>query len=162
MLLDDYSGESLIVIFSVGWSNLNHIMSGQAFFCWMLIICGLLFCAAPPACPDFTSADSKGSSSTLRTIILSFSTPYSEGTRGQQKLREMQECRKIRKEDRELLVRPLRMMCVWVYSSSCIFILRDVNNNNDHNILIVLVFEFPKLLRMPDGPLIDRSCWQLF
>ncbi|NP_001007436.1 rho GTPase-activating protein 28 [Danio rerio] len=58
---------------------------------------------APPACPDFTSADSKGSSSTLRTIILSFSTPYSEGTRGQQKLREMQECRKIRKEDRELL-----------------------------------------------------------
>lgn len=57
----------------------------------------------PPACPDFTPADSNGSSSTLRTIELSSTTPYSEGARGQQKLRETQECKKIRKEDRELL-----------------------------------------------------------
>ncbi|KAK2870516.1 hypothetical protein Q8A67_024908 [Cirrhinus molitorella] len=55
-----------------------------------------------PSCPAFTSADTNGSSSVSETIVLSFEVPYSESARAHRKGRECQDCRRIRKDDRDL------------------------------------------------------------
>uniref|UniRef100_A0A672M7Z9 Rho GTPase activating protein 28 n=1 Tax=Sinocyclocheilus grahami TaxID=75366 RepID=A0A672M7Z9_SINGR len=55
-------------------------------------------------------ADTNGSSSASETILLSFDVPYSEAARAHRKGRECQDCRRIRKDDRDLpsfqIVRP--------------------------------------------------------
>uniref|UniRef100_A0A671KX04 Rho GTPase-activating protein 18-like n=1 Tax=Sinocyclocheilus anshuiensis TaxID=1608454 RepID=A0A671KX04_9TELE len=55
-------------------------------------------------------ADINGSSSASETILLSFVVPYSEAARAHRKGRECQDCRRIRKDDRDLpsfqIVRP--------------------------------------------------------
>ncbi|ROL45418.1 Rho GTPase-activating protein 18 [Anabarilius grahami] len=55
-----------------------------------------------PPCAVFTPADSNGSSSGSETIVLSLDVPYSEGARAHRKGRECQDCRRIRKDDRDL------------------------------------------------------------
>ncbi|XP_052398155.1 rho GTPase-activating protein 18 isoform X1 [Carassius gibelio] len=52
----------------------------------------------PPSCP----ADTNGSSSASETILLSFDVAYSEEARAHRKGRECQDCRRIRKDDRDL------------------------------------------------------------
>ncbi|XP_073687123.1 rho GTPase-activating protein 18-like [Garra rufa] len=56
----------------------------------------------PPSCPAFTSADTNGSSSVSETIVISFDVAYSESARAHRKGRECQDCRRIRKDDRDL------------------------------------------------------------
>ncbi|XP_058622071.1 LOW QUALITY PROTEIN: rho GTPase-activating protein 28 [Onychostoma macrolepis] len=56
----------------------------------------------PPSCAAFTPADTNGSSSVSETIVLSFDVAYSEGARAHRKGRECQDCRRIRKDDRDL------------------------------------------------------------
>ncbi|XP_077074655.1 rho GTPase-activating protein 28 isoform X2 [Siphateles boraxobius] len=56
----------------------------------------------PPACSVFTPPDSKSSSSVSEPILLSFDVPYSEGARAHRKGRECQDCRRIRKDDKDL------------------------------------------------------------
>ncbi|XP_056099533.1 rho GTPase-activating protein 28 [Rhinichthys klamathensis goyatoka] len=56
---------------------------------------------APP-CSLFTPPDSKSSSSGPEPIVLSFDVPYSEGARAHRKGRECQDCRRIRKDDKDL------------------------------------------------------------
>ncbi|XP_067291384.1 rho GTPase-activating protein 28 isoform X2 [Pseudorasbora parva] len=55
----------------------------------------------PPACAIFTPSDSNGSSAS-EPIALSFDVPYSEGARAHRKGRECQDCRRIRRDDRDL------------------------------------------------------------
>ncbi|XP_067234376.1 rho GTPase-activating protein 28 isoform X1 [Chanodichthys erythropterus] len=55
-----------------------------------------------PPCAVFTPADSNGSSSGSETIVLSLDVPYSEAARAHRKGRECQDCRRIRKDDRDL------------------------------------------------------------
>uniref|UniRef100_A0A8C1LH68 Rho GTPase activating protein 28 n=1 Tax=Cyprinus carpio TaxID=7962 RepID=A0A8C1LH68_CYPCA len=51
----------------------------------------------PPPC----AADTNGSGSASETILLSFDVPYSEAARAHRKGRECQDCRRIRKDDRD-------------------------------------------------------------
>ncbi|XP_016417495.1 rho GTPase-activating protein 18-like isoform X4 [Sinocyclocheilus rhinocerous] len=64
----------------------------------------------PPKVPPSCAADTNGSSSASETILLSFDVPYSEAARAHRKGRECQDCRRIRKDDRDLpsyqIVRP--------------------------------------------------------
>ncbi|XP_042608173.1 rho GTPase-activating protein 28-like [Cyprinus carpio] len=51
----------------------------------------------PPPC----AADTNGSGSASETILLSFDVPYSEAARAHRKGRECQDCRRIRKDDKD-------------------------------------------------------------
>uniref|UniRef100_A0A8C1B027 Rho GTPase activating protein 28 n=1 Tax=Cyprinus carpio carpio TaxID=630221 RepID=A0A8C1B027_CYPCA len=70
----------------------------------------LYVCPVPPPC----AADTNGSGSASETILLSFDVPYSEAARAHQKGRECQDCRRIRKDDRDSpvfqIVRPRQGM----------------------------------------------------
>lgn len=66
---------------------------------------GLYVCPVPPSCP----ADTNGSGSASETVVLSFDVPYSEGAGAHRKGRECQDCRRIRKDDRDSPVRSLEI-----------------------------------------------------
>ncbi|CAM4724478.1 unnamed protein product [Leuciscus chuanchicus] len=56
----------------------------------------------PPACAGFTPPDSKSSSGGSEPIMLAFDVPYSEAARAHRKGRECHDCRRIRKDDKDL------------------------------------------------------------
>ncbi|XP_051970178.1 rho GTPase-activating protein 28 isoform X1 [Xyrauchen texanus] len=56
----------------------------------------------PPSCALFTPAESNGSGGGSETIVLSLEVAYSESVRAHRKGRECQDCRRIRRDDRDL------------------------------------------------------------
>ncbi|XP_051543439.1 rho GTPase-activating protein 18-like isoform X2 [Myxocyprinus asiaticus] len=56
----------------------------------------------PQSCPLFSPAESNGSGGGSETIVLSLEVAYSEGVRAHRKGRECQDCRRSRRDDRDL------------------------------------------------------------